>query len=297
MFRRWKFALPITLVMLLSGGDINRDYSASEYIPYTQKNIESMVDSSAIYNSMHGFIEGNENIAIAIYDLNTDKLLAHYNANVRMLSASMIKIPIAIAFFDQVSRGKLKYDDKAKSFMDSMITHSKNHEANYLMSCVGGPKETTRLLRKNYPQIFDSIKIVEYIPEERRIEGQSYKNSATAIEYVRMLRELWNDNIPYSDEIKRLMQQTTGNRIRGKGIPSLVTIYNKTGSTAKTCGDIGIISGNDNYGETRSYIFVGIVNKSVRTNHYDSWIVKRGDLLRDISSVVYAEMRSRYVLP
>ncbi len=79
-------------------------------------------------------------------------------------------------------------------------------------------------------------------------------------------------------------------------VPAGTRIYNKTGSTARLCGDMGILVAKDKLGQDHPYIVVGIVEKAHRCKNYSSWIASRGNLIREVSNLAYDAMKERYRL-
>ncbi|NBC47660.1 MAG: serine hydrolase, partial [Gammaproteobacteria bacterium] len=103
---------------------------------------------------------------------------------------------------------------------------------------------------------------------------------------------------PGADEVRDLMGVPNHDRItRGvRGMPSDIRVYDKTGSTAILCGNMGIIDCRDTRGRPRPYTFIGIIEKSRRTNHYTTWITNRSNSMRQASGLVYSYMRAHHQL-
>jgi beta-lactamase class A len=90
----------------------------------------------------------------------------------------------------------------------------------------------------------------------------------------------------------------SGNRL-SKGVaalPEAARVYNKTGSTAMCCGDMGIIEIPNQRGRSHAYTLVGIIERPSRAENYGSWISNRGNVIRRVSNLVYLDMKSRYRL-
>ena len=80
-----------------------------------------------------------------------------------------------------------------------------------------------------------------------------------------------------------------------QGIPEDTLAYDKTGSTAKLCGDMGVIEAEGNDSKTYPYTVIAIIEKAHRSV-YGPWIKARGNVIRDISAMVYQEMKKTYNL-
>ena len=177
--------------------------------------------------------------------------------------------------------------------MEAMIQHSNNASTNWIIKMAGGPARCQGILRKYYGHIFKGTRIVEYIPPG----GRTYKNSAIPSDYIRFLQALWNNELPYSKEIRRLMSLPGRDRLYdGTPIPRGTIVYNKTGSTAHLCGDMGILVLRGKNGRRHPYAIVGIIEKSSRARNYGTWMRTRGNVIRKVSTLVYEQIKNHYRL-
>jgi beta-lactamase class A len=242
-----------------------------------------------------GGVSSNEKTAWSVYDLTRQESLVSINGTVPYQSASMIKPFVALAFFCNVKEKKLKYDERHIAKMEAMIRRSSNSATNYFIELTGKtPKRVEKMLKNRFPDIFRETKIVEFIPPD----GRTYKNKASAKDYSRFLHALWYDRLPYSHEIKRLMRLPNRDRIYkgAKKIPPGTVVYDKTGTTARLCGNMGILVARDRNGRQYPYILVGIIEKASRTKNLSQWSDSRGDVIRGVSNIVYTEFKKRYDL-
>jgi beta-lactamase class A len=249
------------------------------------RDLERAIEAHIKALRQQGRIAQDERTAWSVYDFTTGKKLVTINEDFQFEAASLIKPFLATAFFDQVERGKLKYNAPARRYLARMIQHSSNRAANWVMRRIGGPDAAQRILKRHYPGIFRKTRIVEYIPRN----GRTYRNKASAHDYSRFLYALWKGDLPHSAEIKRLMALPGPDRIY-KGveeIPVGTKVYNKTGSTARLCGDMGILSIEGGDGKRYPYTLVGMIEKPRRASNYSRWIHSRGAVIRDISGLVY----------
>jgi beta-lactamase class A len=176
-----------------------------------------------------------------------------------------------------------------------MIQKSNNDSTNWVMRQTGGPAATEAILKQSYPELCRQILLVEYIPEG----GKTYRNQGSAGDYGRFLHELWYRRLPRADEMLRVMGLPGSDRLFTKvsSIPTGTRVYNKTGSTAMCCGDMGILVAKGRDGKSYPYAVIGIIESSRRNNsNYSSWISSRADIIRGVSNVVYLEMKKRYPL-
>ncbi|NEX18337.1 MAG: serine hydrolase [Halochromatium sp.] len=249
-----------------------------------------------------GLIRSDEKTSWSVYDFTGAKKLVSINEDVPRQAASMLKPFVAQAFFFTMKeRGsKLRYTGSVRDSMEAMIRNSSNTATTEIMRIVSrhngsnGPKDVERVLKRHAPGVFQQTSIVEYIPAN----GRTYRNLASAHDYSRFLWALWNNQMPNAQEVRDLMALPNHDRItkRVKGMPSNIKVYDKTGSTAMLCGNMGIIECYDRRGRPRPYTFIGIIEKSQRTNYYGTWITNRSNAMREVSSLVYSYMRQQHQL-
>jgi beta-lactamase class A len=242
-----------------------------------------------------GTLRSDERTAWIVYDFTAGREVASINASSMLQAASMIKPFLALAYFHEVEAGRLSYTDTAKRHMELMIQKSNNDSTNWVMRQTGGPALTEAILKRNYPVLCHQIRIVEYIPEG----GKTYRNQGSAGDYGRFLHELWYRRLPQADEMLRVMGLPGNDRLftKVRSIPTGTRVYNKTGSTAMCCGDMGILVAKGRDGKSYPYAVIGIIESRRRNNsNYSSWISSRADVIRGVSNVVYLEMKKRYPL-
>jgi len=244
-----------------------------------------------------GRIPRDEQTAWSVYDFTTATKLVSINEERPLQAASMIKPFVAQGYFYRhvADRHSFPYNAQIQQRMAAMIRHSCNSETNYFIRRVAGsPTGLDHFLKQRAGGIFRQTRIVEYIPQN----GRTYRNQASARDYSRFLYAIWNDNMPMSQQVLHYMGMPSGDRILqgSTGIPLGTRLYNKTGSTARLCGDMGIIVAKGRNGRSYPYTFIGIIDKPRRTDNYTSWIRDRGNVLREVSSLVYAFMKQRHGL-
>ena len=241
-----------------------------------------------------GRISKDERTAWSVYDFTTGQKLVGINEDIQFQAASLVKPFFAMAFFHKVRKSELIYGPKSRRHMERMIQHSNNHSTNWVLRRVGGPKAMHKILRSHYPQIFRDTYIVEYIPAS----GRTYRNKASAHDYSRFLYALWNEDIPGAREIKRLMALPGPDRLYtgARAIPKGTEVYNKTGSTAQLCGDMGILVVKGKNGKRYPYTLIGVIEKQGRARNYGSWIRSRGNVIRRVSNLVYSGISQHHGL-
>ncbi len=82
----------------------------------------------------------------------------------------------------------------------------------------------------------------------------------------------------------------------GTPIPRGTLVYNKTGSTAHLCGDMGILVPKTTRGRRYPYVIVGVIEKKSRPSNYGRWVASRSKVIREVSTIVYKEMKKEHRL-
>ena len=237
-----------------------------------------------------GEVAKDERTAWVVYDLADDRTLAAINWDTPLQCASMVKPFVALAFFHEVKRGRFVYGPRSEANLEAMMQRSSNDATNWFIDQIGGPGRVQTILDDNYGELVPHVSIVEKIPPG----GGTYRNRASAEDYARFLRALWRDELPNSDEIKRAMNLPNGDRIY-KSVPQIpagTAVYDKTGTTARLVGDMGILVARDSSGDELPYIIVGIVEKSRKHPSLYQFSRSRGDVIREVSGLVYDELKT-----
>jgi beta-lactamase class A len=228
-----------------------------------------------------------------VYDLLRDESLVDINADQAFQAASMIKPFVALAYFHQVQRGKLKFTPESRRKIEASIQRSNNAATNWVMRKAGGPAQCQAILKGSYGHIFKRTAIREYIPAG----GRTYRNTAAPSDYIRFLHALWAKKLPYDSELSRIMALPKRGRLYdGTPIPEGTRVYNKTGTTAHLCGDMGILVAHTRNGHNYPYALVGIIERRSRPSDYENWMLTRGNIIRQVSTLVYEEMKRQHNL-
>jgi beta-lactamase class A len=241
-----------------------------------------------------GLVQPDERTAWSVYDISRDAELANINGDAPLQTASLIKPFIALAYFDSVAGRERKYTASERRRMEAMIRDSDNAAANWFLRELGGPESVQLRLNRDHAAMLRDVSLVEYIPAG----GRTYRNRASVHDYTRFLHELWTDSVSSSEEIKRLMLLPKRNRLKSgaSDVPGDTPVYDKTGSTARVCGDMGILVARGSDGRSYPYILVGIIEKQTLASDYGSWIRRRGDVIRAVSNLAYKAIADRYGL-
>jgi beta-lactamase class A len=249
-----------------------------------------------------GRVRSDEQTSWSVYDLSTGTKLVSINEGVQRQAASMIKPFVAQAYFfrHQAAPSRYPYSAEVERLITAMIRRSNNHATNEMIARVSSkawsqrPKAVEQVLRQNADGIFRDTAIVEYIPKG----GRTYRNKASARDYSRFLYAMWHDQLPMSDEMEYFLGLPNADRIRHgtARVPDNCKVLDKTGSTAHLCGNMGIVVARGRDGKTYPYTMIGIIEKQKRPKSYGPWIRDRGNVIREVSDIVYADMRKRHNL-
>jgi beta-lactamase class A len=242
-----------------------------------------------------GQLAKNERTAWLAYDFTSRRFLLSINASTPYQSASMIKPFIALAFFHKVQEGKLYYTPYQRQRMEAMIQYSDNQATNHFIELLNrtsrrsGPLEAEHTLKQRHPGLFRQTRIVERIPGG----GRTYRNKASALDYHRFLAALWYNQLPYAAELRRLMYLPNRDRIYtgATGVARQTQVIDKTGTTARLCGDMGILVAQGRDGRSYPYTFIGIIEKARPAQNYSAWKDARGDIIRNVSNMTYSHLR------
>lgn len=232
-----------------------------------------------------GAVKADERTAWVVYDFSSGEKLVSINEDLPLDAASLIKPFIALAWLHEAKAGRKPYGAAEQRRMEDMIRNSGNIPSSWFMRQLGGPSGLQRLLQKNYAGIFRDLRLVEYIPPN----GRTFRNQSSAHDYSRFLYALWKDELPGSAEIKRLMGLPNPDRLytAAPGVPSGTDVYDKTGTTSRLCGNMGIMVARRPDGSSFPYIIVGIIEKARSTRRYSNWMRTRGNIIRRVSEMVY----------
>lgn len=281
--------------------------------------LELMIANHISELTRKGLIANDEKISFYVYDFTEDKELIAVNADETIQAASMIKPFIALAYLDEISRGNIAQDSETLNYVEWMIRRSDNVSTNLVIERIGGPGKVQSILSERYGHIFQQTQVIDYIPiyshdikkvKELKLKlpenipsGKSYySNLSSAKDYFRFLDALLHDQLPDSAVLKQFMSQTVYNRLVSQvfGAPKELKLYNKTGTTARVCGDIALLEGRDRFGNKYFYTTVAVIEKSSRVKgglvEEKKWVKKCEDNIRHLSAITLDFMKQRYKL-
>jgi len=202
-------------------------------------------------------------VGLVVEDLNTGWVIA-LNENVLIPSASLVKVPIMLAYFYAAQENKINLDDdiKFKSFQripatklqgrapagrhfmveelfDPMITVSNNDAANALINLLGFDALNDYFKKMGLKNTNISRNMLDF---KSRREGM--ENYTTAKDTAYLLEKLYRRQF-LSQEVSEkclalLNQQKINDRIPRK-LPDDIAVAHKTGLERHICHDAGIV--------------------------------------------------------
>ena len=151
--------------------------------------LENSINERVRQLRSEGRLAGDERTAWLVHDLVANRPLAQINAQVPLQCASLVKPFVIQAYLlTHYLKDSSLYpmSQRVQDEMRGMVVASNNEFTNHLFKRLGGPQGVQWMLKKQAPQIFRNIQIVENIPAQ----GRTYRNRASAADYDRFLRAL-----------------------------------------------------------------------------------------------------------
>lgn len=266
-------------------------------VPHNRTHLRNRVNALVQKLRKSHAVAKDESTSWYVYTLHDDRTWVSINGGHSRQTASMIKPFVGLAYFDHIREKGLRHSEEAQSHLLYMIAYSSNSATNWFIRKLGGPQAVNRLLTSKYKDIFRETSIVETIPQN----GRTYRNRASAMDYVRFCRALWHNELPGSPELLRAMGLSRSNRLlrHADSIPNQTHLMNKTGSTARLIGDFGILVAKNTRGRRVPYVMVGVIEKKDRvgeTQAYRNWLKARATVIGQASNVVYSYLKGKYRL-
>lgn len=239
----------------------------------------------------------NPNLTAGIFlvDLDTGSYL-NFNGDVTFASASTIKVPILVAFFQAVDEGKVQLDRmltlraehiaggsgemqdeppgtkySALEVAKKMIVVSDNTATNMMIEFLGGAE----VLNQQFASWGLSATVLRNkLPD---LEGT---NTTSPKDLINVMAQVDRGNIvsvKSRDRILQIMRQTQNDNLLPRGLGEGATIAHKTGNINLMLADAGMVDLPNN----KRYVVAVMVKHSPETEK------AAGTLIRDISRMSY----------
>ncbi|MFO1421504.1 MAG: serine hydrolase [Candidatus Competibacteraceae bacterium] len=268
---------------------------------WTTTDLNAGIERYMAHLRQSGRLAADERTAWLVYDFTSRRYLIDDQRRRALSERQHDQAVYRPGLFQQGARGpSCNTRPFHRQRMEAMIQHSDNSATNYFIELLNrtsrrsGPAEAEHTLKQRHPGVFRQTRIVERIPAG----GRSYRNKASALDYHRFLQAIWYDQLPYSGELKRLMGLPNRDRIYtgATGVARQTWVFDKTGTTARLCGDMGILVARGRDGRHYPYTFIGIIEKARPARNYVAWMNARGDVIREVSGMVYRHLRQMHDL-
>jgi beta-lactamase class A len=241
-----------------------------------------------------GRIKEDERTAWSVYDFTSGEKLVSINEDEPFEAASMVKLFIAAAFFHKVEQGDLVYGKKSRRHMRLAIQRSSNGSTNWLLRKIGGPESAQRHIEAELPRHLPghahrrihSPRRAD-VPE-RGVPARLQPFPARGLERRHPRRA--GDQAP--DGASERGQDPHGHRGHTGGHKGIQQ-DRQHGPRLRRRGDPDRQGGGRQaipvYGDRHH-------REGERARNYTAWIRSRGDVIRNVSGIIYRGIAERHDL-
>ena len=213
-----------------------------------KKTLPVLITSGNLTKELEEYIKSNPGQWSAyIKNLKTGEI-TNINGDNKMTSASIIKLFVMAAAYDQINKGQVSEANKTTILnnMRNMITISDNDATNAIVAALGnGDEEAGRAIINNYASSegYSETSINRSLGQSSR---GSVENYTSAKDVSNLLEKIHNGEIDNSDDMLDLLKAQTRTSKIPAGVPDGVTVANKTGELGDVQNDAAIVySGGD----------------------------------------------------
>ena len=213
-----------------------------------KKTLPVLITSGNLTKELEEYIKSNPGQwAAYIKNLKTGEI-TDINGDNKMTSASIIKLFVMAAAYDQINKGQVSEANKTTILnnMRNMITISDNDATNAIVAALGnGDEEAGRAIINNYASSegYSETSINRSLGQSSR---GSVENYTSAKDVSNLLEKIHNGEIDNSDDMLDLLKAQTRTSKIPAGVPDGVTVANKTGELGDVQNDAAIVySGGD----------------------------------------------------
>lgn len=242
MAKGWKTIDGNTYYFSSSGVMTKNDWVSSKYL-----------DENGVYDSSKKFtltkLEKKLRSAVKKYpgtwsvyvkNLNTNESITINNQ--RIYAASLIKIYAMAAAYDRINQKKLS-ESSIKSTINSMITVSSNDAFNTVVRSIGTSYINTWCKKNGYTGTNQAHGLSPSSNNYGLYNGTG-SNVTTVKDCGKLLESIYRGTCVSKSASKKMLKHLKGQQRRSKipaGVPSGVTVANKTGETDDTTHDVAIV--------------------------------------------------------
>ncbi len=239
------------------------------------------------------------NVEMFLTDLDSNGYV-DINASKAIAAASMIKIPVLVAFLQDVDAGKIRLDEPLIISKDVIVGHSGNLQYEKvgtkisaldtitLMIIISDNTATNMIIKRLggkeiVNQRFADLELTSTVIRNP-LPDLTGTNTTSPQDLVNLLAMIEQGKIltPRSrDRLMDIMHRTKTNTLLPQGIPATAKIFHKTGDIQSVVGDTGIIDTPDG----KRYIISVIAKRPTNDQ-------KANELIRKISRTVYNHLQN-----
>jgi beta-lactamase class A len=257
--------------------------------------LQALVEQEIVHlKSTRSLLPADE-ISIQIYDLEGKRLLADLNGNTVRNSASLIKVFVMLAVYDQIARQELQETPELDRHLYRMIAISDNGATNALIHRLGHGDATQGIITVNallQRYGFAGTRLRELIPEG----GKTYANQTTVADTTYFFRLLYEQKLispQYSQKMNDILLKNIHDRIRTTQIKKDgIAVADKTGYVRGLNGDCGIVYQGGNHRGCDYILSVIIENRNKPAE--GSWGKKKSSVIRYLSDRIYQSLKNGY---
>ena len=233
--------------------------------PKLQKRIEVALDLLDLQEELR-----SKRLAVVLVDITKpgNPKVAEVNGDVMMYAASLPKIAILLAAFEEIAAGRLALDAETERTLTRMIQESSNSAATEIMRRVSKPRIASVLLSPRY-RLYDPVHNgglwvgKDYAKGGlwRRDPLHNLSHGATAMQVARFYYLLEQEELVSREHSRKMKEILAGTTLDHKFMKPLrllhpeFLMYRKSGSWATYHSDSVLVKGND-----RAYIAVALCN-------------------------------------
>jgi len=226
-----------------------------EFPVQTDKTLQALLDNSVETHQLTDYINKNElSITLVdITDINAPKL-AHVNGGVSFYAASLPKLAILLAVFEEVHQNNLELTPKIDAALVNMIRNSSNPDATYLYELVGA-KRIAEILESERYRLYDRSsggglwvgKPYGKQPAWKRDPLTNFSHAATGVQVARFYYMLQRNELTDPDYCPIIKEILSDSAIEHKFVKGLkaenpsADIYRKSGTWRDYHSDSAII--------------------------------------------------------
>ncbi|MCG9885548.1 MAG: class A beta-lactamase-related serine hydrolase [Cyanobacteria bacterium] len=263
--------------------------------------------SDALQNKLQALVTkraGNVSPRIAVVDLDTGDF-ASWNDTQASIAASVIKIPILVAFFQEVDAGRIRLDEQlvmkkelvaaeagvmqyrpvgtkfsALETVTQMIIISDNTATNMAIDRLGGAAKLNQRFRE---WGLEHTVIQNLLPD---LAGTNTTSARDMAVLMGLLHRGELVSLRSRDRLLNILQNTKGRSLLPRPLGPDAIIAHKTGTLAKLLGDAGMVD----LPNGRRYAIATLMHRPPNDG-------RAGDLIRETSALTYRHFVSLTPFP